>query len=116
VSIITRSTVTPVASASRARARESRPRFPCARLAGSRCNQPGRIVDAHMQGFPADAVMAIDRPRSSAGDAVPDPGDTPELLAVDTDQLAGSLAFVTHNHWLWMPRSPANPTRCRRNG
>src|SRR5262249_49868669 len=53
--------------------------------------QPGGIVDAHMQGFPADAVMAIDRPRRSPGDAVPDPGNPPELLAVEMDQLAGSL-------------------------
>jgi hypothetical protein len=35
---------------------------------------------------------------------VPDPGDPPELLAVEMDQLSGSLAFVTHNHWLWFER------------
>ena len=50
------------------------------------------------------AVMAIDRPRSSAGDAVPDPGDTPELFAVEMDQLAGPLALVAHNHRLWFER------------
>jgi hypothetical protein len=66
--------------------------------------QPGRIVDAYMQCFPADSVVTIDRPRSSAGDAVPDPGNTPKLLAVDMDQLAGSLAFVTHNYWLGFER------------
>ena len=43
--------------------------------------QPGRIVDAHMQGFPADAVMTIDCTAGSTGDAVADPGDTPKLLA-----------------------------------
>src|SRR5262249_25494067 len=30
--------------------------------------------------------------------------DAPELLAVDMDQLAGPLALVTHNHWLWFER------------
>jgi hypothetical protein len=33
-----------------------------------------------MQGFPADAVMAIDRPRSSAGDACPIPAIRPSFL------------------------------------
>jgi len=45
-------------------------------------------------------VMAIDRTARSAGDAVPDPPDTPELFAVDMDQIAGPLALVAHHHRL----------------
>src|SRR6266436_2664561 len=51
-----------------------------------------------MQRFPADAVMAIDRAPRSTGDAMPDPLDAPELLAVDMDQLAGPLALIAHHH------------------
>jgi hypothetical protein len=52
-------------------------------------SQPGRVIAAHMQRFPADAVMAIDRVARSTGDAMPDPGDTPKLLGIEMDQLAG---------------------------
>src|SRR5947209_8828405 len=66
--------------------------------------QPRRVIDAHMQRFPADAVMAIDRAPGSAGDAMPDPLDAPELLAVDMDQLAGPLALIAHHHRLRFER------------
>jgi hypothetical protein len=66
--------------------------------------QPRRVIDAHMQRFPADAVMAIDRAPHSAGDAMPDPLDTPKLLAVDMDQLAGPLTLIAHHRWLWFER------------
>jgi len=57
--------------------------------------------------------MPIDCAVLSAGDAVPDPRDTSELLAVDMDQLAGLLALITHHHRLRFERSelaPAEPT------
>src|SRR4051794_32574872 len=63
-------------------------------------SQPGRVIDAHMQRFPADAVMAIDRAARSTGDAMPDPRDTPKLLGIKMDQLAGPLALVAYHHWL----------------
>src|SRR5205814_3474311 len=45
-------------------------------------SQPGRVIDAHMQRFPADTVMAIDRAARSTGDAMPDPRNTPKLLGI----------------------------------
>jgi hypothetical protein len=49
--------------------------------------------------------MPIDHPRRSAGEAVPDPSDAPELLGVEVDQLAGPLALVTHHHRLCIEHS-----------
>ena len=47
--------------------------------------EPGSIVDADVQVFPAD-----DGPVASvAGDAVPDPFDAAEFFDVDMDQFAG---------------------------
>ena len=40
--------------------------------------------------------MTIDRTAGSTGDTVADPGDTPELLAVEMDQLARPLALIAH--------------------
>ena len=57
-----------------------------------------------MQSFPADAVMAIDCAPRSAGDAMPDPPDAPELFAVDMDQLAGPLTLIAHHHWFRFER------------
>src|SRR5436190_1079821 len=67
-------------------------------------SQPGRVIDAHMQRFPADAVMAIDHAARSAGDAMPDPGDTPKLLGIEMDQLAGPLALVSYHRRLRVER------------
>src|SRR5260370_4340496 len=84
-------------------------------------SQPGRVIDAHMQRFPADAVMAIDRAARSAGDAMPDPRDTPKLLGVEMDQLAGPLALIAHRHRLRVERGqlaqaePAQDRADRRN-
>ncbi len=78
--------------------------------------QPRRVIDAHMQSFPADAVMAIDRAPRSPGDAMADPLDAPELLAIDMDQLAGPLALIAHHHRLRFERGELAQAQAAQNG
>ena len=57
--------------------------------------EPGSIVDADMNIFPADPCRErLLCPRAIAGDAMADPVEFAELLDVDMDELAGMLAFV----------------------
>ena len=55
---------------------------------------PGVVIDAHMDTFPADAPGVIAR---ISGNPVADGGDATELLDVEVEQLPRSRPFVAHD-------------------
>jgi len=59
-------------------------------------SQARGIIDRHVDKVPADAtVEAI--AAASAGDSVTYAINPPELLSIQTDQLAGLLAFIAYD-------------------
>src|SRR6516225_8668829 len=78
-------------------------------------SQARGVVDTNVQCLPADAVMAIDRTRLASGNAVADTGDAPELLGVEVDQLARTLALVAHDRRLLIKRRQPIQTQPAQN-
>src|SRR5436190_1473631 len=62
--------------------------------------EPSCVIDGHVDELPslrraATARLAVGLlARAPAGHAVADPGDPPELLDIEMDELAGALALV----------------------
>jgi len=55
----------------------------------------------NMHVFPADALVTVDCARISAGDAMADRADPPELLDIEVDEFAWPVALVASN---WFSR------------
>src|SRR6516225_8851246 len=61
--------------------------------------EPSSMQNMHV--FPADALVTVDCARISAGDAMADRADPPELLDIEVDEFAWPVALVASN---WFSR------------
>ena len=74
---------------------------------------PGMVIDRDMQTLPANALVDIHVPRA-ARDAVADPGDPPELLRVEVQQIAGARVLVAvHQRRRFQPPAPGQARATR---
>jgi hypothetical protein len=67
-------------------------------------SQPGSVIDADMDKFPAGAAHLI---ASIVGDAVTGPYDPAQLLDIEVEQFARELALVAHDRRSGLKVAPA---------